>query len=237
MVSRYSLPACRYIYAKDWEALTQTALNYMADSPLDEVIQLCHASKPKQVSPNVRPLVYFNIEDVLPLLNATHIAKLSSVENDPKTIGTNTANLIDSSVDRMSERQTDQLAAEPEDPKNEDDEETEPSRVAFTAEQTAAASKIIAVYRKYAERKASEKDPMDEMRRRIRKDFLSKSRTIEWQGSPYRLLFRRVLPHLFTATECVKDRLYGAKSAAKESLRNAHDAELESVQAALDDAS
>ena len=216
-----------------------TALRSVAESPLDELIQLYHISKPrpKEALTNIRPVVYGDIEGILSLLNATHIAKLSSTVND---LGANGVNMTGPSNDNALERKVDGKAehrTEPEDPGNEDDEETEPPRVDFTYEHKAAATKIISAYRKYAERKASEKDPMDEMRRRIHRDFLSKSRTIKWEGSPYRFVFRRVLPYLFITTECVKDRLYGAKSAAKESLRNAHDRELESVQAALDDAS
>ncbi|PIL29951.1 hypothetical protein GSI_07862 [Ganoderma sinense ZZ0214-1] len=227
--------ASTYIYAKDWEALALTALKYMADSPLDEVVQLCQSSKPrsKQVLPTVRLVAYSNIEDILSHINATHISQLSSLENDPKALGVN----IPSPSSTTLTNDENESTKEDGDADDEDNEETEPSREDFTADHTAAASKIISVYRKYALRKASEKDPLDEMRRRIRRDFFAKSRTVEWQGSPYRFLFRRVVPCLFIATECLKDRLYGAKSAAKESLRNAHDRELESVQAALDDAS
>ncbi|KAM5542265.1 hypothetical protein V8D89_004138, partial [Ganoderma adspersum] len=231
--------ASAYIYAKDWETLMLTALGSVADSPLDEVIQLYHAPKPrpKKALPNVRPVVYSSTEDILSLLDATHIAKLSYLENDSKAIGMNTASSSDTAFGCRADLDGEGRAAKAEDLDNEDDDESEPPRVDFTEEHTAAASKIISVYRKYILRKASEKDQLDEMRRRIRRDFLAKSRTVEWQGSPYRFLFRRVLPPLFSATEGLKDRLYGAKSAAKESLLKAHDRELESVQAALDDAS
>ena len=215
------------------------ALASAANSPLDEVIQLCHASKPmpKEVLPSVRPVVYRTTEGVLSLLGATHIAKLSCVENNSKAVGTKTTTPSDTTLGHGANSNGKGRAAEVEDPDNEDDDESELPRVDFTEEHAAAASKIISVYRKYLLRKASEKDPLEEMRRRIYRDFLAKSRTVEWQGSRYRFLFRRVLPPLFSVTECLKDRLYGAKSAAKESLRCVHDRELESVQVALDDAS
>ncbi|KAM5542268.1 hypothetical protein V8D89_004141 [Ganoderma adspersum] len=203
--------AAAYIYANDWETLAFAAVNSVADSAADEVVQLCYGfSKPNGLLPNVRPVVYSNEEEILSLLNSTHIATLSS--ND--AIGTDLKTPLNTAIQWN--------------PDDEDEEENEPPP---------PTSKTISVYRKYVLRKASEKDPLDEMRRRIHRDFLANSQTIKWQGSPYRFLFRRVLPPLFTATESLKNRLHEAKSAAKKSLCDAHDAELESVQAALDDAS
>ena len=118
-----------------------------------------------------------------------------------------------------------------------DEDEPEQPQIEFTEMEATAAFKITAAYRAYAERKAAEKDPLAEMRRRVYKDFLAKSTTIEWRGSPYRFVFLGIASTLFAITECLKDRMFKAKSSAKESLRNAHDRELETVQAALDDAS
>ena len=46
-----------------------------------------------------------------------------------------------------------------------------------------------------------------------------------------------MVPHLFAVTESLKDHMHQLKSAAKESLHSVHNSELETVQAAIDNAS
>ena len=103
------------------------ALASAANSPLDEVIQLCHASKPmpKEVLPSVRPVVYRTTEDVLSLLGATHVAKLSYLESNSKAVGTKMATSSDTTFEREAESDGKRQAAGTEYPDNEDDEESE----------------------------------------------------------------------------------------------------------------
>ena len=216
-----------------------TTFKSLGDSTLDEVIQLSHSSaaKPKKILADVRPVVYSDTAEILALLAATHILRLSSVANDVKAINvTTTSSLASASENRVDSNRED-LTVEAQDLEPEDEQETTPPLIEFTDDQMTAASKITTVYRNYALRKAAAKDTLSEMRHRIFRDFLANSRTIAWQGSPYRFIFLGAVPYLLAVTEILKDHLLQAKSSAKESLRNAHDAALESVQAALDGAS
>ena len=216
----------------------------MTQSVLNEVVQLHYSvSKLPESPPNVRLVSYRDTRDLLSLLNATHIYQLSGSTANPGAYNRNNASgsLVSTprpSVHDDQSRQTAGGQSEQSDEEREGDEdEPEQPRVEFTEMQVAAASKIITTYRGYAERKAAEKDPLVKMRRRIYKDFLTRSRSTEWRDSPYRFLFLGIAPTLFAVTEILKDYMFKAKSSAKESFRTAHDQELETVQAALDDAS
>ncbi|TBU39284.1 hypothetical protein BD309DRAFT_970099 [Dichomitus squalens] len=225
-----------YIYARDWQSLARTTLDSMVGTTLDEVVQLQHVSsaRSQETSSRVRLVPYTKTEDILPLLDASHIAKLSS-------------SLVDSTEDNtvstpeVKPRGRDRTKAAADDraerPEAADSEQIEPIQIEFTEQQMAATSMITKTYRAYVRRKAAEKDPSTEMRRRIYKEFLARSPTIEWRGSPYRFLFLGMVPNLFAVTECLKDHMYRAKATAKESLRNARDTDLEGVDAALDNTS
>ncbi|TBU53452.1 hypothetical protein BD310DRAFT_938092 [Dichomitus squalens] len=230
-----------YIYAEDWHSLAQAAVKSVASSSLDEVVYLCcSASDPPRSPPNVRLVRYQNIEDLISLLDATHIVQLScntaDVKADSRTNASGGPLPASRPSDYDSQPMTGTTAVLSEE-SNAEDEDNEQHQVEFTDIQITAASKIISTYRGYIQRKAFEKDQLTEMRRRVYEDFLTTSPTIERRGSPYRFLFLGIVPNLFAVTECLKDHMYKAKSSAKESLRNAHDRELEDVQAALDDAS
>lgn len=204
----------------------------MAGIPLDEVIQLQHASaKPQETTPNVRLVRYMKTEDILPLLNASHIARLSLSPVD------NQGSSAPSSSEGKPRGEANRTKATANDQGEETDAVADPIQSEFTEEHHAAKVVVLKTYRAYIQRKAAEKDPLTEMRRRIYKDFLAKSPTIKWGGSPYRFLFLGMVPHLFAVTESLKDHMHQVKSAAKESLHSVHNSELETVQAAIDNAS
>lgn len=236
---------CRYTDAAgDWPSMLKVALNSVAETKIDELIQLRQHGHLVTSSMNlsafkIRYLPYTQTEMIPTLLNVAHIAMLSSdsvYADEPfkqrSSIRKGTGGAPDGPRAHNSPMDDPRSRGD-----NESDDDSDDPQVEFTAQERNAARIISVAYRKYLARKAADKDTVTVMRRRTFNDYKTRSEEMTWSSVAYRQLFRLAVPRLLLATELLKDHLHGAKDHAKAKLRNVKHEELEIVQGELDEVS
>ncbi|KAI0770957.1 hypothetical protein BD413DRAFT_613484 [Trametes elegans] len=251
----------KFLRAKSWEHLARAVRSSVSGSPLDEMIQLHHGSKPipKSTLPNVRRVVYTRIGDISWLLktggSSAPLAGLRAGAAPFVPTRASAPDLQDAEGDAEDGVEEDVCEGEGEDGKAGEDEDEDAraqavdvddvalaidaeqahaAPVAPTDAEVAAARTLAQVYRQHAARAARRAAKSEEeRRRRVFAAFAEHARGMAWAHAHYRLLYRGPVAHLYIVAEGLKGHLYEAKNAAKKRLNIVKHLELENVQSTL----
>ncbi len=215
----------------------------MAKSRVDEIILLrdknCSVVHSLKLAP-ARCLMYTRTRELLHLLGVEHVLMREpsnrSVDSVVESVLTRLPGTDGHAYSVTALTQSAHPAREEADVHDDGLEfESEDATEEFTHTERAAGTRIVAAYRKYLERKAADKDRMTELRRRVLKDYRSRSETMVWHDPKYRMLFRVAVPRLFLAVERITDRLDTAKAKVKARLSDVEHEELEIIRLELDE--
>ncbi|RPD59343.1 hypothetical protein L226DRAFT_495257 [Lentinus tigrinus ALCF2SS1-7] len=224
----------RYLNTRNWDTLELNMSRTLAGYKCDRLIQFHHftLSAPSStfLPAGTRRIRYSKPDEIITLLGAQHIQMLSESSDAHSDV----VALPPASLPRPPQHDQPPTSS-----MVKDGNESGTPLVEFTAAEESAAIKIATAFRDYMRRKAAGKDTLTEMRRRHLAEFQAKSETMRWPESSrsYGTLFRRAVPRLILALECLNDRLSETKAKAKARLSKVRHVELEAVQTELDEIS
>jgi hypothetical protein len=246
----------RYVYAQHWENLARIVRHSTSESPMDEMINILHASRvtyPLHPLAGVRRVVY-NTRDEIPTLlldTATSADVLSLRLEDSPSLSThdsdhfghnNTAGVLLGPVAVIDddeklhgdggdaeELEVDQ-GADVDTVSDSADMPQALESVAPSEEECYAASVIQLAYRRaLARRRGSPKDGLPEARSRFFTIYYKQSREMEWPNRYYRLLFLGPIPHILLCLDAVETHTHELKGKTKERLQQVRHMELEQL--------
>ncbi|KAM5542264.1 hypothetical protein V8D89_004137 [Ganoderma adspersum] len=234
-----------YVNAKTWDHLARIVRHSVADSALDEMVQLHFGPKSgdKRSLFNVRRVVYNRLEDI-PWLLKTDRSRLAPTGLRaeapafvPVCAPSNTPQHEEEDEPHAAEDGEEEAVEHPVDVEdvaqviNADYAPIAP--IALTAQEIAAAATITEAYQRYRELKHVDRKSSEETRRRIFAAFSTQAAKMDWPHRYYRMLFLGPIPHLYIVVESMKNHLHDSRSVAKKRFNVVAHLELENMQSAL----
>lgn len=225
-----------YVTAPTWDIMSREISYCVFGSALDEMVQLCDASKPAMHQPppqNVRRIVYKKLDEVPALLASGACVATRS------TLRVEAAPFVPSFMQRSAETADDD-AYDLEGRKDGQDhedlslviEDDNTSAAQPTAEEVQAANVIRRAYLRHRarlEQLAAPKEALDTIRLRIIESYRTAAESLEWPDREYRMLFLGPLPHAYFCLERARHYVHETKREARKRLTSAIHLELEEV--------